>query len=166
MSEVGGTGLDFEPIVGYDEATIDSKGRILIPKKKRDRLGSGFVMTLGDVGCICAYPKSQWMKIIREIMSYNPINQGRQQYSRLVLGMADDDLDFDPQGRVVVPARMRKLADIESDVLTIGCGDRLEIWGRQQWVEYNKYTKEYGKQRREAIAKAYELMTGIPVESY
>jgi MraZ protein len=160
MLEGGAPELEFEPLLGTDESTIDSKGRILISKKKRDRLGEDFVVALGDVGCLCAYPKARWRDLVREIMQYDPINQGRQQYTRLVLGTADDDLDCDAQGRVVVPARLRKLAELENEVVIVGCGDRLEIWGKLQWAEYNKYPETYGQQRRQAIEKAYNLMVG------
>ena len=48
------TGSKPKLLLGQEEATIDDKGRVLVAKNKRDRLGSDFVMRLGDNGCI--YP--------------------------------------------------------------------------------------------------------------
>lgn len=160
MEEGGTTGSNFKPLLGTDEAIIDDKGRILIGKKKRERLGDGFVMALGDVGCLVAYPEHRWNEIVTEIMGYSGINQGRQQYTRLVLGTADDELSFDGQGRVVVPTKLRKLANLNKEVVLVGCGDRLEIWDKDEWKQYNDYPDSYGFQRRETIEKAYAQMVG------
>jgi MraZ protein len=157
---VGGTTVTFKPLIGTDEATIDDKGRILIGKKKRDRLGEPFTIALGDVGCLVAYPEFVWQRMLGEILSHESINQGRQQYTRLVLGTADDELKFDMQGRVVVPQKLRDLAGIQDKVVLVGCGDRLEIWAKQEWEQYNANPETYGQERKEAIAKAYSQMVG------
>jgi MraZ protein len=158
MLEDATSGSKFKPLLGTDEATIDDKGRILVNKKKRERLGETFTMALGAVGCLVAYPEERWGQIVENILSYDSINQGREQYTRLVLGLADDDLRFDQQGRVVVPQKLRDLARLKDKVMLVGCGDRLEIWARQEWEQYNQYPDTYGQKRREAIEKAYQQM--------
>lgn len=158
--EESGAGIGFKPLIGTDEATIDDKGRILVGKKKRERLGEPFTMALGDVGCLVAYPEARWQSMVEEIMRYDAINQGRQQFTRLVLGLADDELKFDAQGRFVVPQKLRELAKIKDRVMLVGCGDRLEIWAKEEWEQYSEFPDVYGQQRREAIAKAYNQMVG------
>lgn len=159
MKEPTDPGAAAKPLIGTDEATIDDKGRILVSKKKRERLGEPFVMALGTTGCLVAYPEPEWLRIVGEINAYDRINQGREQYSRLVFGLADDDLRFDAQGRVVVPRKLRELARLDEKVLLVGCGDRLEIWASDEWTEYSSYPDTYGQKRREAIEKAYLSMT-------
>ena len=160
MSELAALGANFKPLIGTDEAIIDSKGRILVSKKKRDRLGEPFAMALGNLGCLVAYPEAVWRRMFDEIMQYSYINQGRQQYTRLVLGLADDELKFDAQGRVVVPQKLRDLAKLEKEVLIIGCGDRAEIWAKEEWDEFNRNPNDYAQHRRDAIEAAYLQMTG------
>jgi MraZ protein len=150
--------LEFKPLIGTDEATIDDKGRILVAKKKRDRLGNKFAIALGPIGCLVAYPEAAWRKKLAEIFSGPSINQGREQFSRLVLGLAEDELKFDVQGRVVVPVDLRKLAGLKKDVVLVGCGDRLEIWDKEEWSKYNASPDAYGLERREAVEKAYDKM--------
>jgi MraZ protein len=160
MSELAALGANFKPLIGTDEAIIDSKGRILVSKKKRDRLGEPFAMALGNLGCLVAYPEAVWRRMFDEIMQYSYINQGRQQYTRLVLGLADDDLKFDTQGRVVVPQKLRDLSKLNREVLIVGCGDRVEIWAKEEWDDFNKNQESYAQKRREAIEQAYLQMTG------
>ena len=158
MSEEATLSSNFRPLIGTDEATIDDKGRILVGKKKRERLGETFTIALGTTGCLVAYPESVWQRMLAEIFRYDSINQGREQYTRLMLGTAEDELKFDQQGRVVVPQKLRDLAKLNDKILLIGCGDRLEIWARSEWEQYNEYPDTYGQKRREAIAKAYNQM--------
>ena len=49
-----------KPLIGTDEDTIDDKGRLLVSKKKRERLGEDFVMALGATGCVVVYPELVW----------------------------------------------------------------------------------------------------------
>ncbi|HWA82344.1 MAG TPA: hypothetical protein VG820_02850 [Fimbriimonadaceae bacterium] len=149
-----------KPLIGTDEATIDDKGRILVGKKKRERLGEPFAVAVGEVGCLVAYPEEVWQRKVAEMLSFDSLNQGRQQYTRLFLGYADDDLKFDQQGRVVVPQKLRDLAKLSDKVLLVGCGDRLEIWAKEEYERFQEDTEGYGAKRREALAKAYGQMMG------
>jgi len=156
--EVSGSKL--KPLLGTDEAVIDGKGRILISKKKRERLGDSFAICLGENGCLNAYPGARWDELMAEINSYDPINHGRRQYTRLVLGTADDELSCDDQGRVVVPLKLRALAKLTKDVVIVGCGDRLEIWDKAEHDLFVESPDTYGAERRVSIEKAYKEMKG------
>ncbi len=158
MVDGGTSGSKTKPLLGTDEATIDSKGRILVSKKKRERLGETFAMAVGEVGCLTAYPEDKWERIVAELDQYDPSNPGRQQYTRLVLGTAEDELKFDQQGRVVVPSKLRELVGLKDEVLLVGCGDRLEIWDPKEFKDYQDYPDTYGQKRREAIEKARAKM--------
>ena len=149
-----------ERLLGTDEATLDDKGRILVSKKKRDRLGENFTVALGTTGCLTAYPEPVWEELVDSVLRFDPTNLGRELYTRLVLGHADDELKFDAQGRVVIPAKLRELAGIKdkAQVLLVGCGDRLEIWAKEEYESYLKNPEAYGRERRDEILKAKRLM--------
>ena len=142
-------------LVGTDDATIDEKGRILISVKKRERLQPNFAIALGDNGCLYAYPGSKWEEIMEKVLSYDPTNQGRQEYTRLVFGNSEDELNWDQQGRVVIPRKFRELAKLKEKVKLVGCGDRLEIWAEEEYALYQSDPDNYGKQRRDAIRDAW-----------
>ena len=42
----------------------------------------------------------------------------------------------DAQGRVVLPASLKRMAGITKDVVTLGRGRRLEIWSAERYYEY------------------------------
>ena len=42
----------------------------------------------------------------------------------------------DAQGRVVLPATLKKMAGIQKDIITLGRGNRLEIWAAERYYEY------------------------------
>jgi MraZ protein len=156
----GGSGSKPKLIFGYDEATIDGKGRLLIAKRKRDWLGDSFVVMLGETGCLSVYRTPEWETLVEQVMSIPSLNQGRQQYTRLMLANSAGDLTCDAQGRVVVPQSLRDLAKLGNEVVVIGCADHLEIWNRSEWLRYNEYPDSYNEQRQKAISNAYTLMAG------
>lgn len=148
----------FKALQGIDEATIDDKGRLLIQKKKRERLGDDFVITWADLGCLAAYPAEVWDEIVAKVLSRDRLNHGTQAFSRLFFGYADDDLKFDSQGRVVIPQKMRELANLKDRVMVIGAGDRVEIWAKQEYEKYVKDPDGYGGERKRAVEEAWNRM--------
>lgn len=153
----------FRPLVGTDEATIDDKNRILVGKKKRDRLGDGFVLTLGAIGCLVAYPAAVWDRLASHVFADSGVNLGRDDYSRLIMGVAEDDLKFDPQGRFSLPKSLKELGRLKDKVLLIGCGDRVELWAPEEWTMFQRFPAEYGRERREAVTDAFARMqAGAP----
>lgn len=150
----------FQPLIGTEEAVVDDKGRLLISKKKRERLGEEFAVVLGKSGGVVVYPGKVWEMLFEEIFRVETMNPAREQYTRLVLGSAEDDLSFDGQGRMVIPKRMREEAKLNGDVLVIGCGDRIEIWNRVEWEKFNFAPDRYNVDRRTAIESAYNGMIG------
>lgn len=149
---------DWKALIGTDESTIDDKGRILVPKKKRDRLGPDFAIALSEFGCLVAYPQSVWERKAAELLEGDSLDPGLQQYTRLVVGEADDELNFDQQGRVVIPIRLREAARLTDRVTLVGCVNRVEIWAKDEYDRYNDDMKHYGGRRREAFDEARAQM--------
>lgn len=148
----------FKPLIGTDNSLIDEKGRVLVNKDKRDRLGENFVMILGKNGGVIMYPEPVWQMLFEEIFAVETMNPFREEYTRLVLGTAFDGISFDQQGRMVVPKRLREEARLTDEVLLIGCGDRIELWDRDEWVKFNFAPEKYNNERRDAIEEAYSKM--------
>lgn len=53
---------------GYQH-NIDKKGRVFIPAKLREELGSGFMICRGIYGkrCLCVYSAAEWDKLVEKI---------------------------------------------------------------------------------------------------
>lgn len=151
--------MEFTPLVGTETATVDDKGRILVSRKKRERLGNNFVLVVGDLGCLVAYPEAAWLKIASEVLNVPSVNRGRMMLTRLMMAEAVDELKCDDQGRFVLPPKLRAKAKIEKEVLLVGLGDRVEIWAQAEWDKFEEFGDGYGKDRRESFDKAFQLMT-------
>lgn len=158
MTAVGGANTVFTPLLGTDEATIDGKGRILLGKKQRDRLGDNFAMAIGELGCICVYPDRRWQERLLEINSSSPINQGRRRYTERFLEFAEDNLSCDAQGRVTIPRQLREEGRLTDKVMLRGVFDHLQIWDPQEHRKYRANPEAYNKDRREEMELAYEKM--------
>ncbi len=150
-----------KPLVGTDTTTLDDKGRILVVKSIRDRLGANFTLTIGTLECIVAYPAQVWDRIYRKIFSHEEINEGTSDYTRLVLGSAVDDLNCDRQGRLLIPSHHRTTANLKKSVTMVGCGNRLEIWSSEEFATYTKLGAEYKPEVRARYRSAFKEMKGI-----
>jgi|GEM_PF-602870 len=140
------------------DATIDDKGRILVDKKNRERLGKDFVVALMPTGCLGAYPADQWEAKVEDMLSYDSMNTGREHYTRMMLANVADELNFDAQGRFVLPTKLRNKAGLKEKIVLNGAGDRLEIWDSKEFEDYEARPWTYGIERREVIEKAYRMM--------
>ena len=45
-------------------------------------------------------------------------------------------LEFDKQGRVVIPSYLTDYANIKKDVVLVGVLNRIEIWSVDKWEEF------------------------------
>lgn len=147
-----------KPLIGIEEATLDDKGRLLISKKKRERLGKNFVLVLGSVGCLTIYPEHVWDQLNDSLDACDVMDHGMEQYTRLIFSTAQDDLKFDVQGRLVVPQELRKLAGLKKRVLVLGARNRVELWDPDEYEAYKADPDVYGLSRRDALERAVAQM--------
>lgn len=152
--------LDFSGLAGGDEVSVDEKGRILISRPLRERLGQPFVIGRGETGCLALYPKSYWDDLIALVKSVDRFDPDRQDFERLVIGGASVNESFDKQGRVLIPKDMRTFAEIANRARIVGMTERVEIWSPKEFEEFQGNPREYKKARRDSIAQAYRAMTG------
>lgn len=126
---------------GYDHS-IDKKGRLAIPSKLREELGDSFMICRGIYGkrCICVYPKAQWEKLVEKI---GQLPSSRSSDVKRFLYDGAFSVDFDTQGRILIPGSLREYAELGSEAHIIGVDTNLEIWNKELWnTENSKYTAE------------------------
>ena len=118
--------------------TIDAKGRLIIPAKFRELLGTEFVLTRGLDGCLFIYPVDEWKAFEQKLRALPLTNKNARTFSRFfVAGAAMCELDR--QGRVLVPQTLREFAGLEKDVVLTGNLDRIEVWSKDKWSENCDY---------------------------
>lgn len=119
---------------GEFEITMDEKGRVSVPTRYREGLGGDVVMWRGIDGQIMVYPKEIWQKVAEKLGEQETHQRVRQVKWVFFSGI---DVEIDRQGRVVIPATLRRHAQLSSDLVMMGNNDHLEIWSLARWEELN-----------------------------
>ena len=116
---------------GTYEHQLDDKNRLRIPAKFRKMLigedgDKTYCFARGLVdGCIYVFPEDE-LQILLEKLSEEKI--GEASLATMLFYGSVYDAEEDPQGRVVLPAKLKAAAGIEKDIVTVGRGKRIEIW--------------------------------------
>lgn len=121
--------------LGEYSHTIDQKGRVAIPVRFRRELGEGAVITRGADQCLVVYPKAEWHELASKLAAL-PISDARaRSFARLTLAGAAE-IEFDKQGRALVPAYLKEHAGLTDQVVVTGVMNRIEVWGPTAWSAY------------------------------
>lgn len=115
--------------------TLDAKGRLVVPSKVRDELGSQFVITKAFDQCLYIFPEASWEKFVEKINGLPASQEKVRRVQRRFIG-SSADCEPDKQGRFLIPTNLREYAGITKDVVLVGLSDRLEVWSQEKWDEY------------------------------
>ena len=123
---------------GFDHK-IDKKGRVFIPSTFRDELGETFIVSRGIFGkrCLCVYSKEQWAVLVEKI---GTLPSTKSSTVKRFLYDGAFEVEFDTQGRILVPPTLREYAGFDSEVHIIGMDTNLEIWDSDTWNSENEQT--------------------------
>jgi len=117
--------------------SLDPKNRVFIPAKLREELGETFVV-VKDMRekCLKIYSQAEWDKYIIPIK-----NQERKLAEKVLrfLNSSMSQVTPDSQGRIVLPKDLVTYANMERDVVIVGCYDYAEIWAE---ASYEKLKSE------------------------
>ncbi|MBQ4537200.1 MAG: division/cell wall cluster transcriptional repressor MraZ [Lachnospiraceae bacterium] len=120
--------------MGEYNHTIDTKGRLSVPSKFRSMLGLEFVISKGIESCLYVYANDDWNQFFENIKSLSLINNEGRKFSRFFMSGAAQ-VELDPQGRILIPPKLREHAGLKKDVVLVGVGSRIEIWDSEKWEE-------------------------------
>ena len=118
-----------DSLTGTYEHGIDAKGRLFIPAKLREELGTTFYLAMGVDACLAIYPLSTWERFTEKFASL-PMSQSAAM--RPLFANAAK-CEPDTQGRIVIPQKLRQYAGLDKDAVIIGVNDRAEIWAADAW---------------------------------
>lgn len=138
--------------IGEYKHNLDSKGRIAIPAKFREKLSPGAIITRGLDRCLFLFPRKEWDELARKIIAL-PLSQSNSRaFARLMLAGAMD-VDIDKQGRILVPDYLRAYADLKKDAAIAGLYTRIEIWDMHRWAEYKEKTESASDEIAEQLGQ-------------
>ena len=120
---------------GSYEFNIDDKGRVVIPSKMRDEVGSKLYLIKGFEGCISLYKEEDFQKYISKIQSLPYEKSKVRKYTRLLLSSVVE-LNIDRQGRMLIPVKTLKEYKIGDKAMILGEIDHIEIRDLDSWNSY------------------------------
>jgi len=111
--------------------TLDSKNRLSIPAKFRKALNPindrTFVLTRGFDNCLLLYPVSEWSKVEEQLSFLSSMKGRHRNFIRSIVRHASY-LQYDSQGRVIIPENLCEYAKIDKEVAVIGVIKKIELW--------------------------------------
>ena len=114
---------------------IDAKGRLSVPSKFRDSLGSTVVISQGPERCLRLQSLENWEAFVNQLSTDldTSTTDGRNLF-RTITSKASV-CEIDSQGRIIVTPGLRAYAGITKEVAVIGNGNKAEIWNREKYDE-------------------------------
>jgi len=118
---------------GEYNCRVEAKGRIMLPAAFRKQMGEGEVYRFvikNDMyeQCLELYTIDEWERQNNLILkTIKPFNPEHRQFLR-DFRMGATELECDPTGRILIPGRLLKQADITNEALLSGSIGKIEIW--------------------------------------
>lgn len=125
--------------LGEYEATLDVKGRFLLPagfKKQLPEEGANhFVINRGFEKCLTLYPLQSWEPIFSEISKLNDFDPKVREFRRYFLNGATQ-LELDTAGRLLLPKNLAEHAGLERDIVLVSALNKIEIWDKSKYKQF------------------------------
>ena len=128
---------------GISAINLDDKGRLAIPTRYRKELDEccerQLVVTvsvnelcIGEPGCLWLYPLPEWEKLEQTISKLPTLNKMAGKLRRFLIGNASE-CEMDSQGRLLLPEKLRKFAEMDKKIVLVGQLNKFEIWNESAW---------------------------------
>ena len=128
-------------LLGEYYLSLDDKGRLSIPATLRRTLREIYaphettlVVTRFFENCLVVYPQPEWVVIQQRLLEL-PNEPSLRAFTRQLCASANP-CTLDRQGRLLVPPKLRRYAEIETDVVVLGVMRKLEVWSPRRWEAY------------------------------
>ena len=123
-------------MIGKFPAKMDDKGRLFVPAKLREELGSKFFVTYGFNGghkCLTAYTAADWQSMID---NFNKLSITQRSGAASLIFINAAECTPDKQFRFGLTQNLLGYAGIERDVLIVGRAGQAEIWDAAEYEAF------------------------------
>ncbi|WP_213991638.1 division/cell wall cluster transcriptional repressor MraZ [Sodalis sp. dw_96] len=127
---------------GATLVNLDSKGRLAVPTRYRDKLieeTEGLMVCTIDLHqpCLLLYPLPEWETIEQKLSRLSSMNPAERRVQRLLLGHASE-CQMDGAGRLLIAQTLRLHAGLTKQVMLVGQFNKFELWDEQTWYQQVK----------------------------
>ena len=136
---------------GFSTVSIDSKGRLAVPSRFRDRLAviadGRVVQTLNPLDrALWLYPLTEWELIETKLASLSDFDRQSRRAKQMMRGYAADT-QLDAQGRILIPQELREYAVLGRQAVVLGQGNKFEIWDQATWhTQRDQWLEQVGQE--------------------
>lgn len=140
--------------LGEYEATVDAKGRFLLPAGLKKQMPEGtatLVINRGMDECLWMYLLEDWKKVEDRLREVNPYDSRENRMVRKALIAGAVYVEFDSAGRLNLPKILSEYAGLDKDIVLAGDIDKIEIWDK---TKYNKLFESLTPEKLSGMASA------------
>ncbi len=124
--------------LGRYNNSIDSKGRVVIPAKFREKLGDRFVVCGGFERSLYVYDMADFEEYAGRLMELPRTDERVRRFRQFFLTTAAE-VEPDKQGRILIGEDLLRYAEISKDVVVVGNGDHIELWSKERFPEADSF---------------------------
>ncbi len=121
---------------GRHHLKMDQKGRIRLPSVFiQGGLGAEFVITNSlykGEKCLDLYSLKEWKALESKTSKLPVFDTHVQAFQRFYISSAQN-LEKDGQDRILIPTLLREFAGLETQIVAIGMGHKIELWNESAW---------------------------------
>lgn len=138
--------------IGEFQHNLDSKGRMAVPAKFRQKLTGGAIITRGLDHCLFVLGSKEWEALAQKLISLPLAQMNSRAFVRLMLSGAVD-AELDKQGRILIPDYLREYAGLKKQVVVAGIYNRFEVWDSDIWKQYKTKTESASDEIAEKLSE-------------
>jgi MraZ protein len=138
--------------LGEYQHSLDDKGRMVLPRKFRDELAGGCVITKGQEHCLYVFPVQRWDEEVERVKRLPRTDRRARNFSRSFFAGASDQVP-DGQGRIAIPPALRTYADLGKEATVVGVAERVEIWDTAAWGLLSAEADDYYADIEETLSE-------------
>ena len=148
--------------LGEFEATLDAKGRFLLPAGFKKQLPEEernlFVINRGFEKCLALYPIKSWEPLFEEIKKLNEFDPKVREFRRYFLNGATPPVEPDSAGRLLVPPNLKLYAELQKDIVLVAAVNKIEIWDSNKYKQFfDSFSPDaFSNLAKEVMAKGSE----------
>jgi MraZ protein len=144
--------------LGEFEATLDAKGRFLLPagikKQLPEKESDQFVINRGFEKCLSLYPLKSWEPLFAEISKLNEFDPKVREFRRYFLNGATM-VEPDSAGRLLIPPNLKDHAGLQKDIVLVSAVNKIEIWDSNKYHQlfYSFSAEDFSSLAKDVMAK-------------
>lgn len=154
-----GHGCGLQMFFSTVEASIDARGRVLVPSSFRTALegASKFYLfpSIDRGGYLEGGGQPLMDEYLAILKNMSPHDRDRRAFITSIFSKGAE-VSMDQAGRANLPANLLSVAGIEKELVFVGAMDRFQIWNPERFAAYENEMSEHAAANQDALAQPFQ----------